>query len=251
MSLQARSVKLVFGGIVALDECSVSIPEKGITSIIGPNGAGKTTLFDVLSGFTKPNYGKVYWKSKDITNFSAEKRVHNGLVRTFQLVRIFPNLSVVENVVFAKKQFSEHSWASILGLKVGSEQKSIEKKAREVLGYVGLELKADVLANNLSFGEKKLLELARAIILEADLILLDEPAAGVAPLMRENLKVILRNLARHGIGICLIEHDLKFVMDLSDTIIVLDHGKEVISGSPSDVLKDKRVLDVYLGRPYV
>lgn len=249
MTLQSRHVTKVFGGIVALDDCSVSIPQKGITSIIGPNGAGKTTLFDILSGFTRPDSGKVWWKSNDLTKFSPDKRVHKGIVRTFQLVKIFPNMTVLENVVFAKKQFSERSWVSVFAFwKVSSEQKHIQEKALEVLGYVGLEKKADMLASELSFGEQKLLEVARAIILDAELILLDEPAAGVSPMMKENVKVILQNLARHGIGICLIEHDIKFIMDISDLIIVMDRGREVMTGTPSEVLHDKRILDVYLGR---
>lgn len=248
MMLQLRHIKKSFGGIPAINNCSISLAE-GVTALIGPNGAGKTTLFDIISGFSSPDSGKVWWNNVDITKLSPEKRVKLGIVRTFQLVRIFPNLTVLENVVYAKKQFSERPlFVLFRRKKMKLEQEEIELEALKILEHVGLESQSDVLASELSFGQQKLLELARAIILKAELILLDEPAAGVNPLMRENLKVIIMNLKRYNIPVFLIEHDMSFVMDVADHVVVLNNGKEIASGSPSEIKSNKEVLDAYLGR---
>ncbi len=226
--LSLHSVSKSFGGIKAVDGCSFEVKNNTITSLIGPNGAGKTTVFNIISGLTKPDYGRIKLMDKDITNMPSYKIAQSGISRTFQLTKVFRNMTIRDNMLIAKK--------------TGDEEM---KKALE---RVHLHKSLDTIASELSYGQQRLLEIARAVLKEHKLLALDEPTAGVNPKVRHELKAILRGLKKSGNTVLLIEHDMEFVMDISDEVIVLAEGKVLKKGKPKDIMKDKEVLEAYLGK---
>jgi ABC-type branched-subunit amino acid transport system ATPase component len=226
--LELRNVSRSFGGVKAVNNCTFKVEKNTITSLIGPNGAGKTTVFNIISGITKPDKGKIKLQNKNIVGLAAFKVAQAGISRTFQLTKVFKNLSVKDNLLIAKN--------------------TDEKEMKKVLESVYFPKSLDTLAQDLSYGQQRLLELARALLMPHSLLLLDEPTAGVNPKIRDELRIILKNLKKQGKTILLIEHDMSFVMDISDTVIVLDQGKVLTEGKPKKIMKDKNVLEAYLGK---
>ena len=218
-----------FGGVYAVHNCTFTVKDNIITRIIGPNGAGKTTLFNLVCGIIKPDAGEVLLKGKDITGLPTHLIARMGISRTFQQARLFKNLSVRDNLLLAKPSASE-----------------VEMKA--VLKKVHFPLDMKTRASDLSYGQTRLVEIARALLKPHTVLMLDEPTAGVNPEVRQELKRILFDLKKEGDTILLIEHDMEFVMSISDDVIVMAEGSVLTRGTPKKVQSDKRVLEAYLGK---
>lgn len=242
-----------FGGLKAVDSCAFSVQAATITGLIGPNGAGKTTLFNLLTGFTKPDAGRVRFEDKDITGQSPHRVFRAGVCRTFQVPREFREMSVVDNLMLAfPRQLGERIWNPLIRPRaVRRQETSAWEKAMDVLEFLELACVAGELAGNLSGGQKKLLELGRTMMSDPRLVLLDEPGAGVNRTLLKRLADSIRRLcAERGITVLLIEHDMDFVMSLCRPIVVMSEGRVLTEGSPEDVQRDQRVLDAYLGGQY-
>lgn len=237
-----------FDGVKAVNDCSFEVEKNSITALIGPNGAGKTTVFNLITGMIKPDSGSIAYKEKSLLKLKTHEISNLGITRTFQLIRLFPKLTLMENLMLAEHQIGEKFWHSIFSYKkVRQTERRMRIKAREILELVGLEEKARYDAENLSYGQQKLAEIGRILATKADLILLDEPVAGVNPVMREKIKKVLKRLQKADKTILIIEHDIGFVMDVCDKVIVLDQGHNICEGKPSEVVKNKKVLEAYLG----
>lgn len=247
--LEVQNLEKSFGGIKAVNNCTFTVEQGSITSLIGPNGAGKTTVFNLITGFSRADKGTVAFQQEVITNNKIHLIASHGISRTFQLIRVFPHMSVLENIMVAEKDQNENFWQGLLMLpRMKQREKEIEDKAINLLKFVGLENKKHELASDLSYGQQKLLELARALANDPKLLLLDEPAAGINPTLLKKIKMLLLDLKMQGLTILLIEHNMNFVMDVSDKIIVLDHGEEIATGKPNIIRKNKRVINAYLGK---
>ena len=238
-----------FGGLVAVDNVSLDIAEKGITAIIGPNGAGKTTLFNIISGFMTPSAGRVTFAGEDITSMRPDRIAKRGLIRTFQLVQLFESLTVLENVKVGRHL---HTRGGLLAAIVPSrsareEEQAVDDSAGALLGRTGLAVQAATMAAVLPYGQKRLLEIARALAAEPKLLLLDEPAAGLNREETMRLAALLRQIAASGIAVLLIEHDMSLVMNVADRIAVLDFGRLIAEGAPTDVRANPGVIAAYLG----
>lgn len=248
--LSVRDVRKYFGGIKAVDGISLDVAPNRITGLIGPNGAGKTTLFNVISGLYKPDAGEVYFKGERVDRLSLHQTFQKGLCRTFQISRELKLMTVLENLMLVPPyQMGENLWKTwFLPARVRRQEGAIREKALDALDSVGLLHLKDEYAGNLSGGQKRLLELARTMMAEPDLILFDEPGAGVNPSERRTLADRIRQLvSEEGISVFLIGHEMELVMDVCDPIIVMDRGKKLTEGSPEEVRNDPRVLEVYLG----
>lgn len=247
--LLAESVGKAFGGIVALRDIHLQAPERRITGIIGPNGAGKSTLLNVIGGILKPDGGRVTLQGRDISRLPPHARAHLGLVRTFQISRELGDLTVLENLLLARpNQTGESVWKAFAHFPaVRREEKEAALRAHAILERVGLWRLADVAARSLSGGQKKLLELCRALMLDPKIILLDEPAAGVSPPMRVEIGNVIKSLCAEGLTFVIVEHDMDMVANLCDFVYVIAEGANLTSGTFAEVVAEKRVVRAYLG----
>jgi branched-chain amino acid transport system ATP-binding protein len=249
--LATENVTKVFGGLVAVQDITFQIPERSIVSIIGPNGAGKTTFFNMLTGLYRPTYGRISFNGRNVTGRRPDLIMKDGVARTFQNIRLFATMSALENVMVGQNaRMRAGLFGSILRLpKVRREEREVEEKARETLSYVGIpEQQHEQLSVNLSYGEQRRLEIARALASDPKLLLLDEPTAGMNPQESAELTAFMHKLRdERGLTILLIEHDMQVVMGVSEHITVLDHGQKIAEGPPEEVRKNPRVVEAYLG----
>ena len=243
-----------FGGLKAVDGCSFSVQDGTITGLIGPNGAGKTTVFNLLTGFFRPNAGRVLLQDQDITGLPPYRIFQKGIARTFQIPREFKEMTVMENLMLAPhSQSGECLFDPFFHpLRVRQQERSIAKRASQVLEFLGLEDLRNELAGNLSGGQKKLLELAKTMMIKAKLVMLDEPGAGVNRTLLKKLAESIAHLREEeGATFLLIEHDMDFVMRLCNPVIVMSEGKKLAEGEPGEVQQNEQVLEAYLGGQYV
>ena len=247
--LEVTNLKKSFGGIKAVDVESLNLNRNELTSIIGPNGAGKTTFFDLISGFQDSDEGKVYLNNKNISKSQPYAIARLGMIRTFQLTKVFERMTVLENMMFSASTVNNDSFLKSLA-KLPS-QKTTEKKIRDKSFEIMKELNIDHMANSyareMSGGQKKLLELGRSIINNPSVLLLDEPLAGVNPKLAEEILQIILNLAGKGISILMVEHNIEAVMKISERVIVLAEGKVIADSTPENIRTDEKVIEAYLG----
>ena len=242
--LRAEGVSKAFGGVQALRDCTVEVEQGSIAGLIGPNGSGKTTLFNTMTGYERIDAGSVYLGDRKITNLAPQRVFALGIGRTFQLTRIFPRLTVMENMLVAAQHTGDKRLHNPLARAGGRADR---RRAADLLEFVGIASHADALAETLSYGQRKLLELSYVLVANPAIVLLDEPAGGVNPSLIRLLSDRIRELNAAGTTFLIVEHNMDFVMGLCGQVTVLDYGTVVASGPPQIIRTDPRVLDAYLG----
>ncbi|MBR9704443.1 ABC transporter ATP-binding protein [Candidatus Pacearchaeota archaeon] len=242
--LKIKNLKKYFGGVRAVDGASFNVSEGKITALIGPNGSGKTTIFNLISGILKADFGSIGFEGEDLTKLFVYRISNLGISRLFQQTRLFDNLSVRDNLLLALNNENMKFWKNLINYKYSSDDLD---KVKEIAKLVGIESFMNKLARDLSYGQKRLVEIGRAIVKPHKLLMLDEPVAGVNPKLRDDISKLLVKLRDDGETILLIEHDMNFTLGISDHVVVMDEGKVISEGSPRKVKNDKKVLEAYLG----
>jgi len=250
MLLEVQNIGKSFGGVAAVDGASFAVAEGSITALIGPNGAGKTTAFNLVSGFMRPDRGTIRFAGQHIEGKRGDVVARAGLVRAFQAARVLTRMSVLANMMLAAKdQPGEFLGMSFLApRRVAAREREVHRRALDMLDLVRLRHLADDYAGTLSGGQRKLLELGRALMCEPRMILLDEPMAGIAPVLAQQLLQHIQDLRAQRMTVCVIEHDMDVVMSISDRVIVMDEGRVIAEGKPDAIQRDERVIEAYLGR---
>ncbi len=242
MILETENVTKRFGGLIAVDNVSFGVKEGEIFGIIGPNGAGKTTLFNVISGFYKPDGGRIIFRGQDITGNKPHKLAKLGLTRTWQIVKPFLGMKVLDNVlipIYATR-----------GVVSGLDEREAVKRAEEILEFVGLLHRKDVLAEALPHGERKRLEIARALATEPKMLMLDEPAGGLTPTEMDEVMDVVRKVRESGITVTIIEHNMRVIMNICERIMVLNFGRKIAEGTPEEISRNEEVIKAYLGERF-
>ena len=248
--LELDGVERHFGGLKVLQDVNLAIPKGGVFGLIGPNGAGKTTVFNLITGLQQPDGGAIRFQGRDLAGLKPHRITRLGMARTFQNIRIFKGMSLLENVMVGQHSHLSYGAFALLAASAGFRQ--LERRAREraaeLLAWVGLGHKAGEVADKLSYGEQRKLELARALATEPELLLLDEPVAGMNSAEKEEIMQVIHDIAARGFTVFMIEHDMKFVMGLCEQIAVLNFGRIIALGGPDAIRNDPQVIEAYLGR---
>ncbi|MGP8337786.1 MAG: ABC transporter ATP-binding protein [Methanosarcinaceae archaeon] len=250
--LEVLNVTKSFGGLKAVDNCSITVRKTGICGLIGPNGSGKSTLFNLITGYYRPDSGKIFYNGSDLGKVKPYEIANMGLSRTFQLTHLFKRMTIMENMLIAPKlQEGENIWKALLGRNVKKQEHVNYEKAMEHLEFFGITHLRNEYADSISFGQQKLLEMARTLMTGPDMILMDEPTGGVNPVLINKIIDHIRELRDMGITFLIVEHNMSVVSELCDEVYVLDYGKNIARGNPDEVRNDECVIDAYLGAEHV
>ncbi|MGB5993979.1 MAG: ABC transporter ATP-binding protein [Candidatus Deferrimicrobiaceae bacterium] len=247
--LSVRGLSKRFGGIHAVDDVSFDVPQGAIMALIGPNGAGKTTLFHLVSGFLPPDRGSVVFDGSDVLGLMPHQIAARGMARTFQQIRLFPKMSVLENILVGRHLHSRGGFLACMLHRpfTRREERGVREAGREILTFLGLSTQADAEAVRLSYGQQRMVELGRALACEPKILLLDEPAAGLNIRETAEMGKLISRIRDRGVTVFLVEHDMSLVMDISDEIIVLCYGQKIAENIPSAIQQDPDVIRIYLG----